>query len=159
MTPDKSTNDKAYVLSLKYLKYRPRSRAEIRDYLKNKNFSDKSILQAIRKLETEGWIDDGKFARLWVENRRRLKPKGAFALRIELKRKGIDDEIISAALLDDDEEKNARAALDPRMTRWRYLDKTEKKKKAFGFLRSRGFSIGVCAELSARLTDDAIKTS
>jgi regulatory protein len=158
MTPDKSINEKSYNLALKYLRHRPRSRAEIRDYLNAKSFSGKIVLQTIQQLEEDGWIDDVKFAMLWVESRRRLKPKGAFALKIELRKKGINDEIIDLALKDDDEEKNARTALESRILRWGHLDKAERKKKIFGFLRSRGFSFEVSAELCARFIDDVATT-
>jgi regulatory protein len=154
MTPDRSENEKSYHLVLKHLKYRPRSRAEIRNYLQGKSFSDKTIIQTIQQLEADGLIDDIKFARLWVENRRRLKPKGTIALKIELRRKGIDDEIIGLVLSDDDEEKNAWTALASKARRWKDLDKAEMKKKAFTFLRSRGFSFDICLELSGRISDE-----
>jgi regulatory protein len=159
MIPDKSINDKSYHLALKYLKYRSRSRLEIQRYLKGKKFSDKTIIHTIQLLEADGLVDDVKFARLWVENRRRLKPKGTIALRIELRRKGINDEFIDQALKDDDEEKNALAAIASRKLRWDHLDVAERKKKAFGFLRSRGFSFEVCLDLSERFSDDKLKIS
>jgi regulatory protein len=114
-------------------------------------------MQTIQHLEADGLIDDVKFARLWVENRRRLKPKGTVALKIELRRKGIDDAIIVLALMDDDEEKNAWTAVQSKILRWHHLDKAERKKKAFNFLRSRGFSFEVCIGLSDRIGNDVIK--
>jgi regulatory protein len=147
-------NEKPYHLALKYLKYRPRSCAEIRIYLKKKNFSDKMIQQVIRRLEASGLIDDREFARLWVENRCRFKPKGRFALTVELKKKGINDEIIDAAIKTEDEEKNAWSAVQSKMIRWRQLSNEELKVKVFGFLRSRGFSFKTCMEIYDRLRDD-----
>ena len=111
-------------------------------------------MQTIQRLESAGLINDREFARLWVENRNRFKPKGTYALKIELKKKGIEDEIIDWALATDDEEKNACAALQSKMLRWQHLDKAELKTKVFSFLRSRGFSFTICNELSDRFIDD-----
>jgi regulatory protein len=149
--PVKTENEKSYDQALKYLKYRPRSRAETTNYLKGKNFSGQSIQQTIDRLESAALIDDREFARLWVENRRRFKPKGHYALKIELKSKGIEEHIIEAVLNAEDEEKNAWAAVRSKMIRWRQLGNEEIQKKVFSFLRSRGFGFEICLELSRRL--------
>ena len=151
MIQGKTENEKAYHQALKYLKYRPRSRNELFTYLKGKSFSDKSIFETIQRLESAGFIDDLEFARLWVENRRRFKPKGRYMLKIELKRKGIADDIIDSVLKSDDEEKNALAAIHAKMLRWQHLETQDLKKKAFVFLRSRGFSYQTCSEVSDRM--------
>ncbi len=148
-------NEKPYHLALKYLEYRPRSCAEIRDYLKKKMFSDKMIQQAIRRLESAGLIDDREFARLWVENRCRFKPKGHFALTVELKKKGIKEEIIDSVIRTVDEEKNAWSAVQTKIIRWQQLSDEALKIKVLYFLRSRGFTFKTCMEIYDRLRDDA----
>jgi regulatory protein len=158
MTPIKTENETPVHLALKYLKYRPRSRAEIRNYLQGKSFSDKTILLTIQRLESAGLIDDGEFARLWVENRRRFRPKGRFGLKVELKQKGIEDAIIDSALKTEDEEKNAWSAVQSKMMRWQQYDNEELKKKVVGFLRSRGFSFKTCMEMYDRIINGAAIT-
>jgi regulatory protein len=158
MIQGKTENEKAYHQALKYLKYRPRSRNELCKYLKGKNFSDKSIVETIQRLESAGFINDLEFARLWVENRRRFKPKGRYVLKIELNKKGIADEIIDSVLKSDDEEKNASAAIQPKMLRWQHLDSQELRKKVFVFLRSRGFKYQTCLDVSDRMCDKAAIT-
>ena len=142
--------DKAYNRALYFLKFRPRSRIEITRYLKKKQFPPEAITNTISSLETNGLIDDPVFARLFVENRRNFRPKGAYALRYELKAKGISEKIIGTVLEDYDEEAAAWSALSPKMKQWKNHDKKEFKKKAFGFLRRRGFDYGTCDEICER---------
>ena len=46
--------DKAFNLSLYFLKFRPRSRTELIRYLKDKNFTAEAVTETINRLETEG---------------------------------------------------------------------------------------------------------
>jgi len=141
---------KAYQQALRYLKFRMRSRAEIRKYLKEKKFPVKAVESTIHQLTLIGLLDDHQFARLWVENRRRFRPRGIYALKMELKAKGIADDIVSSVLKYEDEEKNAYAAIASRIPRWSHLGKEELTKKIFNFLRSRGFSFEICTEVKDR---------
>lgn len=143
--------DKAYNRALYFLKFRHRSRIEITRYLKKKQFSPEAITNTISRLETNGLIDDPVFARLFVENRSNFRPKGAYALRYELKAKGISEEIIGAVLDGYDEEAAAWSALSPKMKQWENHDKKEFKKKAFGFLRRRGFDYDICTTVCDRM--------
>jgi len=59
----------AYGRALHFLKFRPRSAAEIERYLEGKHFSLETITTTVNRLETHGLIDDAAFARLFVENR------------------------------------------------------------------------------------------
>jgi len=141
--------DKAYNRALYFLKFRPRSRAEFVRYLKDKNFTAEAVAKTINRLETNKLIDDPAFARLFVENRRNFRPKGAYALRYELKAKGISEKIIGEVLDGYDEESAAWAALAPKMKQWGNLEKKEFKKKAFAFLRRRGFDFNTCQAMEA----------
>jgi len=143
--------DKAYNRALYFLKFRPRSRAEFIRHLKDKNFPAEAVTEAINRLETNGLIDDPSFARLFVENRRNFRPKGVYALRYELRAKGISEKIIGAVLDGYDEESAAWAALSPKMKQWENLAKKEFKKKAFDFLRRRGFDYGTCITVFERM--------
>lgn len=145
---------KAYHQTLRFLKYRVRTRAEIKRYLAGKNFSIETITSTIHRLEDLGLINDHEFAKLWVENRRRFRPKGTYALKAELKKKGISDEIIDVTLKDDDEKKNARAAISSRLSRWENCNTDELQRKIFTFLRSRGFSYKTCTQLCEQIIDE-----
>jgi regulatory protein len=139
--------DFAYSRALYYLKFRPRSRIEIKRYLTEKEFSLPAIRNALSRLEDNGYINDHDFARLWVENRLRFRPKGIYALTAELREKGIDDQIIKSALKDLDELKSAWAAVAPRIKRLQKLEKSDFKKKLYSFLSRRGFGYSICKDI------------
>jgi regulatory protein len=139
--------DTAYYRALYYLKFRPRSRMEINRYLKEKKFLSDSIANALSRLEDNGYINDNDFARLWIENRLRFRPKGVYALTGELREKGIDEQIIEDVLGDFDEPKSAWAAVIPRIKRLEKLEKIEFKKKIYNFLSRRGFGYSICKEV------------
>jgi regulatory protein len=94
------SGDKAYLAALRFLEARPRSVAEVRARLGRKDFVPEAIDAAIARLTELDLLDDAAFARYWVENRQANRPRGAGALRDELRRKGIDADV-TAEVLDD----------------------------------------------------------
>lgn len=122
------------------LSWRDRSEKEIRDYLKRKT---ENLEQILNQLKEQGYINDERFAREWVESRRRSKQKGAKAIKLELLQKGIDKEIIekvvSSQLSDVSEEQIAEKALEKKIKIWQNLEALEFRKKATDFLMRKGF--------------------
>lgn len=135
---------KAFDRCLHYLRYRPRSRAEIIGYLEKKGFSGPAVQNAISRLESYGYIDDKSFARMWIESRCRSRPKGEFALRHELRQKGVDEAIIDQILTDFEETGPAWRAVAPRLAAWAKLDRPALKQKFYQYLNRRGFSWETC---------------
>jgi regulatory protein len=95
------SGDKAYLAALRFLEARPRSIAEVRTRLARKDYASEAIDAAIARLAELELLDDAAFARYWVENRQSYRPRGAGALRDELRRKGIDAEVTAEVLNDD----------------------------------------------------------
>jgi len=95
------SGDKAYIAALRFLEARPRSIAEVRARLGRKDFTPEAIDAAIARLAELELLDDAAFARYWVENRVAYRPRGAGALRDELRRKGIDADVAAQVLSDD----------------------------------------------------------
>src|SRR5215213_11322312 len=94
------SSGKAYLAALRFLEARPRSIAEVRTRLARKDFSPEAIDAAIARLAELELLDDAAFARYWVENRQAYRPRGAGALRDELRRKGIDADVTAEVLND-----------------------------------------------------------
>jgi regulatory protein len=95
------SGDKAYIAALRFLEARPRSIAEVRARLGRKDYAPEAIDAAIARLAELDLLDDAAFARYWVENRQAYRPRGAGALRDELRRKGIDADVAAGVLSDD----------------------------------------------------------
>lgn len=151
--------DFAYSRALYYLNFRPRSRMEIKRYLTEKEFPLPAIRSALSRLENNGYINDHEFARLWIENRLRFRPKGIYALTAELRGKGIDEHIIKSALKDFDELKSAWAAVAPRINRLQKLERSAFQKKIYSFLSCRGFGYSICKEICDQAWEQNIHTA
>lgn len=131
---------KAVDAAAQLLSYRPRSTQEIRQRLLKKSFNDVVVDTAIEKLQRLGYLDDRAFARFWIEDRNRFKPRGRRALSYELRNKGIDDSTINE-LLDEivDESDGAYEAAQKRVRSMRGKTQREFKQKIGAFLQRRGF--------------------
>ncbi|MCA9912387.1 MAG: RecX family transcriptional regulator, partial [Anaerolineae bacterium] len=132
--------EKAVERAVNLLSYRPRSTGEIREKLTEKEIPEAAIDAAISKLTRLGYLDDHQFARFWVEDRLRNRPRGRRALQFELRQKGIADSLINE-VLDDllDESQAAYEAAESRVRRMRGATRQEFKQKVGAFLQRRGF--------------------
>lgn len=142
--------DLAYQRALRYLGMRPRSSAEIATYLKRKEYDESVVEVVVRRLHERGYLDDEAFARFWVENRNRFRPRGAQALRYELRQKGVERETIDATLEEQDEDAAAWAAVEGKISRWADLEKMEFEQKLMAFLARRGFRYDVCRRAASQ---------
>lgn len=125
-------------LALYFLKFRPRTVFEIRQKLKSKKIDEEEIEKTIAVLTRNELLDDQKFAMMWVRDRNRFKPSGSYVLKMELKKLGVDENLIEDALADQDEEALARQAIEAK-NRYRDADFA----KQANFLQRRGFSTSI----------------
>lgn len=84
--------------ALRLLARRPRSEKEIRDALRTHEFSQNEIETALRDLRSAGLLDDESFARSYIRDHVRLRPRGSVAVRQKLLLLGISKDIIDRAL-------------------------------------------------------------
>ena len=141
----------AYDAAVRFLGPRPRSVSEIRRHLRTKRFDDAAIDIAIEKLRAQGYIDDEAFARYWVEQRDRFRPKGERAIVSELLQKGVAREAIELAIgrrEPDSEVQRAREVIKRPMNRWLAMTEQERKRKIQQYLVRRGFSYEVIEEVN-----------
>ena len=135
---------KAWNAALQLLAVRPRSERELRDRLRRKEFEPDHIDAAIRRLYELELLDDAHFAELWISNRQKLRPKGAQALRQELRAKGIDRQTVDEVVADNIDDDDERAACEQvaRQALRRYTDAPDRmtfQRKLGGLLQRRGF--------------------
>ena len=142
-----------YEAAVEFLAARPRSLAEIRRHLHGKRYDDEAIDGAIDRLRAQRYVSDLDFAKYWVEQRSRFRPKGERALVSELINKGVARETIDAALGEmpaESESDRARRAIVRQLMRWESLEPAERKRKIHAFLAQRGFGYDVIEEVIAR---------
>jgi regulatory protein len=139
-----------YEAAVRYLAPRPRSVAEIARHLRSKRFDDAAIDGAIDKLRAQRYVDDEAFARYWVEQRERFRPRGDRALKSELLGKGVSRDVVDVVLGErapDADVELAKRALSRPMTRWATLDAPERKRKIHTYLAARGFDYDTIEEV------------
>ncbi len=137
---------RAMEAATRLLATRPRSTAEIRDRLRQKGYEPQTVERVIHRLQELGYLDDEAFARYWVENRERFRPRGPHALRYELHQKGIPAHIIDRVLGEINPLASALNALRARALRWAHLEENAFRQKATQFLARRGFSYDTIQE-------------
>lgn len=139
--------EQAYEHALNFLSYRPRSEAEVRRNLREKDAEDEVIEAVIDRLTRAGLLNDREFARYWVENRLEFNPRGARALRHELRQKGVPDSIIAETLAGFDDEAAARKMAESAMRRLAHLEPADLRRRLGAHLARRGFSYAVIEPL------------
>lgn len=93
-----------------FLSYRPRSREEVRRYLRRKETSPEIIEAALERLDRLDLVNDHAFASFWAESREQFNPRGARAIKNELRMKGVEREVVEEMISDEKDEELALRA-------------------------------------------------
>lgn len=149
------SKEHAYQQALLFLSYRARSESEIRQNLRKHEIPEEAIEQTLERLRENQLADDKQFARTWVENRNTFRPRGRRALAMELRQKGISEEVTDLTLADLDEEALAYEAGSKKAHRLPAEDWNEFRKKLSDFLARRGFPYSVISPVVSRIWDEA----
>ena len=143
----------------RFISYRPRSVSETRKNLTKKGYEPEVIDIVIEWCHKVHILDDHAFARFWVEQRETFKPRSQYALRQELRQKGVPTDVIDQAVAVTDEVASAHQAATKRIDRFRHLPKREFNEKLGRYLQGRGFHYGVIRqvldEIHERLSEEA----
>jgi regulatory protein len=89
---------RALQLACSYLDTRERTTGEVRRYLLGEGFDAAVTEHSIASLLEEGLLDDLRFARLFITDKRELGQWGAERIRRALLQRGVEPETIAAAL-------------------------------------------------------------
>lgn len=147
---------KAQDTALHFIGYKMRTVQEIRRKLAEKEFAEETIEEVIAFLEKYGYADDREYCRKYIREKLRMKPKSGYALKIELRQRGISSRII--------EEVMGETELDEAGDAFRWLEKKnrgqwppeneKKKKQLYDFLLRKGYSYDIIGE-AFRQMDEA----
>ncbi|PQM47225.1 Regulatory protein RecX [Mycobacterium talmoniae] len=147
-------------MCLRLLTARARTRAELEAQLTKRGYPDEVSNRVLDRLAAVGLIDDADFAEQWVRSRREHAGKGKRALAAELRTKGVDDEVIAAALddLDADAERDRAEQLVRAKLRREKLDDSDDlrvRRRLVAMLARRGYSQSMAyAVVSAELATE-----
>ena len=137
-----------------YLSYRPRSEAELRERLNQRGFDGDTQEAIIIRLREQGLIDDMAFAQFWKDNRESFSPRSQRLTQLELRRKGVANDIVDqvVATIDDDD-----SAYQAALSKARSLSQSDYqgfRRRLGDYLKRRGFSYGVINHTMERLWQD-----
>lgn len=132
--------------ALNYLSFRPRSREEVRRYLRRKETPPDIIEAALARLDRLDFVNDRAFASFWIETREQFNPRGAHALKNELRMKGVEREVVEELVDDEqDEERALRAGRKKALSLINIpgMDYATFRNRLGSFLQRRGFGYEV----------------
>ena len=146
-----SREEQARALCLRLLTARARTRAELAGQLTKRGYPDDVSTEVLDRLADVGLIDDADFAQQWVRSRHAHAGKGKRALAAELRTKGVDNDVISAALADIDagaERERAERLVRDKLRRERLgEDDTKVMRRLVGMLARRGYHQSVALDV------------
>ena len=144
-TSEASREEQARNLCLRLLTARARTRSELAGQLTKRGYPDDVSDRVLDRLAKVGLVDDADFAEQWVSSRRVNAGKGKRALAAELRTKGVDDDVITAALAGIDagaERERAEQLVRDKLRREKLGDDDDTKvaRRLVGMLARRGYS-------------------
>ena len=143
--------------AFRYLGRRQHSTSELRIKLKQKGYETELINQVLDDLKNKSYLDDTKFAEMFVDEKVKLKLWGEQKLRSELIKRGIESDIITDVLRnnisEEDKLNNAMIIASKKYNALmnRGLNNETIKNKLVTFLNSRGYNYDVIKEVCDEL--------
>lgn len=136
-------------ICLRLLTVRARTRQELAQALRKREVPDEAANAVLERFDEVGLIDDAAFAGQWVRARHNQRGLARRAIAVELRRKGVADEVAQEALTEVDtaaEEQRARELVD-RKLRTVPADTAERRvtaaRRLIGMLARRGYPGGI----------------
>jgi len=154
-------DNKALAFALKLLGYRHRSENELRQRLRQKDFSNNEADNVIAQLINDGYVDDAVTARILKRQAEDVKCLGTWGARAFMRKRGIKSEDASEVMRDYDEMSAARRLLLKKLRVLKGEPRQVVRRRLSGYLSRRGFSSDVARKiLNAALegTLDSLET-
>jgi regulatory protein len=137
--------------ALHYLSYRLRSEAELKQRLHRRGFNGDNVEAVLAKLKEQGLVNDLAFAQFWKDNRESFRPRSQWLTRLELKQKGVAEDIIDQVVAEVDDEDSAYRAAVSRARSLPTADYHDFRRRLGGYLKRRGFGYGVISHTVERV--------
>ena len=98
--------ERALATAYRHLNMQERTQAEMRAHLQGKGIDARGIERSIEVLVEQGHLDDSRFARLFVQDKRELDEWGADRIRRVLLSRGVDRDVVDDALTEHEQNPN-----------------------------------------------------
>ena len=147
---DGDETERARELCLRELDRAPRTRSELAAVLVRHEVAP-DVAEAVLTRFTEAvLIDDAKFAEDWVASRHRNRGLATGQLRQELRRKGVEEEVVDRAVAEldpDDELETARQLIARKQRATLGLEPAVRMRRLAGVLARKGYPAGVAFQV------------
>ena len=135
-------DERAVELALRHLNRRDRTEAELRRHLAAKDVGERAAEAAIAEVARMGYLDDGRYARTFAEDRRTLDAWGAERIERRLLQLGVDRELVAAAIGARDGDEELEAALELLRRRFGAAPTGEREReRALAMLVRKGYEL------------------
>jgi regulatory protein len=144
-------------ICLRLLTAAPRTRAQLAAALQRSGVPDEAAEVVLGRFADVQLIDDGMFARAWVDSRHRGRGLARRALAAELRQRGVSTEDIRSAVdqLDpQDEEATARELVERRLASTRNLPAPARIRRLMGMLARKGYPQGLAYRVVRAALED-----
>jgi len=134
--------ERALALAYRYLGRRERTCAEVRAHLEARGVDPALAEEAISELGEQGYLDDGRFACLYVHDRRELDGWGRDRIARGLTERGLERELIEAALAEEPDTQGQELERALALLRRRFSEPPSDAaghERALGLLLRRGY--------------------
>ena len=148
---------KAQDSALKYLGYRMRTEKEIEDRLISEDYGEEVCQKVMDFLKKYNYVNDREYCEKYIRETMKLRPKGSYLIKTELKNRGVAKEVAEEAVrrAGIDELSVAEQLLEKKYEGFADMDNKELS-RVYGYLQRRGFSYGVIKEAVADLAEKGI---
>ncbi len=145
---------KAFSKALHFLSFQMRSEYEVKKKLLDAGYGEAVILEAIRKLESLGFLNDQTYSKALLETKKRTLKKGPRAIRQDLKKKGIDKALQDEVLETFTQEEQLEIAMQLAEKEVRAGSRktpTQLKQKIQDVLMRKGYSFSIVSDVLERI--------
>lgn len=145
---------KAFSKALHFLSFQMRSEYEVKKKLLDAGHGEAVVQEAVRKLESLGFLNDQTYSKALMETKKRTLKKGPRAIRQDLKKKGIDKSLQDEVLETFTHEEQLEIALQLAEKEVRAGSRktpTQLKQKIQDVLMRKGYSFSIVSEVLERI--------
>jgi len=148
--PETDTYQKAYDQALKYLTIRLCAVGEMQQKLKMKKYPTAAVMQVLRELERLDFLNDERYAKIFVENLKKYKSFGFYGIKAKLMAKKIPNDMIEGVLEEFFPEEEEIVVARRFVKKLARIGRKEYEKVARS-LASKGFRTGVTTKVLREL--------
>ncbi len=144
--PDADPESVARAIALRLLERQPRTRVELERAMARRGVPADAAAAVLDRFAEVGLVDDEAFAQAWVDSRQRGRGLARRALSTELRRRGVDEDLVRgavSAVTPEDEEIAARALVEKKLRTMASLPREVRLRRLVAMLGRKGFGSGL----------------